>query len=205
MAGPSCSYVLLVVCSGRKALQKRCKTPFQPIWTLCSSTPPPCLHLLFKWCWKWLPGAGLKRKLDHGHPNSLRFTEIHSDSLSLLQIPSSNFNSSQSYSLSLLLVCLLIETHQISYRCTQPHSVSLRVNQSDPDSISSMLSRTDLPRFTESLSGSLRCIWFDSEFCRFAHSHPDSLKLFQIHSDSLCQHLQSHTPFQIHPNLFGLT
>ena len=49
-----------------------------------------------------------------------------------------------------------------------------------------MLSRTGLPRFTQSLSGSFRCIWSHSIFCRFTHSHPDSLKLFQIHSGSLC-------------------
>ena len=55
-----------------------------------------------------------------------------------------------------------------------------------------MLPRTGLPRFTQSLSGSFRCIWSHSEFCRFTQSHPDSLKHFQIHSDSLCP-THSHT------------
>ena len=61
-----------------------------------------------------------------------------------------------------------------------------------------MLSRTGLPRFTQSLSCSFRCIWSHSEFCRFTHSHPDSLKLFQIHSGSLC-------PTHNHAFLFRFT
>ena len=61
-----------------------------------------------------------------------------------------------------------------------------------------MLSRTGLPRFTQSLSCSFRCIWSHSEFCRFTHSHTDSLKLFQIHSGSLC-------PTHNHTFLFRFT
>ena len=125
----------------------------------------------------------------------LRFTGSHSDSLSLLQIPSSDFSLSQSHSVSLLLVC-----HSLTLTQSQPDVLNLGLStQSYLDSLRVRPSHIDL-LFSLNLAqvhsdsfGLIRIPQINSSTSRFTQALSDSCRPFQSHS-------KSHTLFQIHRN-----